>query len=89
MVSTKMTERARYLKKISSDDYLKLTRKRNGVEGIPSVLRRKYNIDTIPVRGLLRSKTFFLFKVGAYNIRKLIKYLPAVREKSALLAATV
>ncbi|MFV0341853.1 MAG: transposase [Anaerocolumna sp.] len=89
MVSSKMAERARYLKKISSDDYLKLTRKRNGVEGIPSVLRRKYNVDNIPVRGLLRSKTFFLFKVGAYNIRKLIKHLPVTREKSTLLLATV
>jgi len=89
MVSSKMTERARYLKKISSDDYIKLSRKRNGVEGIPSVLRRKYNVDSIPVRGLLRSKTFFLFKVGAYNIRKLIKHLPVEREKSALLAATI
>ena len=88
MVSSKMIERARYLKKISSEEYLKLTRKRNGVEGIPSVLRRKYDVDNIPVRGLLRSKTFFLFKVGAYNIRKLIKHLPASREKSALMAAT-
>jgi len=84
MVSVKMTERAQYLKKLSSSEYITLTRKRNGVEGIPSVLRRKYHIDNIPVRGLLRSKTFFLFKTGAYNIRKLIKHLPKLREESAL-----
>ena len=84
MVSTKMTERAEYLKKLSTDEYKALTRKRNSVEGIPSVLHRKYHVDDIPVRGLVRSKIFFLFKVGTYNIRKLLKYLPQTRERSAL-----
>lgn len=84
MVSTKMVERAKYAKKLSSEEYKKLTRQRNGVEGIPSVLRRKYNVDHIPTRGFLRSKTFFLFKIGAYNIKKLLKYIPKTREKSAL-----
>ncbi len=83
MVSTKMVARAEYLKKISSDDYKMLTRKRNGVEGIPSVLRRKYRVDDIPVRGLLKSKIFFLFKIGAYNIKKLLKHLPRPRDNSA------
>ncbi|MDD2216639.1 MAG: transposase [Eubacteriales bacterium] len=82
-VSSKMVERARYLRKISSKEYLQLTRIRNGIEGIPSVLRRKYQVDRIPVRGRLKSKTFFLCKIGAYNIRKLLKHLPKVREKSA------
>lgn len=81
-VSVKMVERARYLKKISSKEYIKLTRMRNGVEGIPSVLRRKYQIDRIPARGHMKSKIFFLFKIGAYNIRKLLKHLPKIREKS-------
>lgn len=89
MVSSKMTERANYLKKLSSDEYKALSRKRNGVEGIPSVLRRKYHVDDIPVRGLLRSKTFFIFKVCAYNIRKLLKHLPQTREKSTLKAVIV
>ena len=34
----------------------------------------KYNEDAMPVRGLLRSKLCFGFKVGAYNFKKLMKY---------------
>ena len=83
MVSRKMVIRAEYVKRLSSEEYQKLSRQRNGVEGIPSVLRRKYHVDHIPARGLLRSKTFFLLKVGAYNIKKLLKYLAAPREQSA------
>ncbi len=28
---------------------------RNGVEGIPSILRRKYHVDVMPVRRLVQS----------------------------------
>ena len=83
MVSTKMADRAEYAKRLSTEEYQTLTRQRNGVEGIPSVLRRKYNVDNIPARGLLRSKTFFLLKIGAYNIKKLLKHLPTPRGQSA------
>ena len=47
---------------------------RNGVETLPSVLRRKYNVDAMPVRGKLRSRLYFGIKVGAVNIKKLLKY---------------
>ncbi|HWT73171.1 MAG TPA: transposase [Mobilitalea sp.] len=53
-VSCKITQRAMYLKMLSSDEYSALTKKRNGVEGIPSVLQRRYNVDNISARGLLR-----------------------------------
>lgn len=56
-------------------EYTKITNKRSGVEGIPSVIRRKYHVDAMPVRGLLRSKMEFGFKIGAYNFNKLLKYL--------------
>ncbi|WP_054739773.1 hypothetical protein, partial [Cellulosilyticum ruminicola] len=55
--------------------YIKLTNKRAGVEGIPSAIRKKYQVDAIPVRGLLRSKIVFGFKIGAYNFNKLLRYL--------------
>lgn len=45
MVSPKMVQRAQYLEKLSTDDYLRLTRMRNAVEGIPSVMRQCYNVD--------------------------------------------
>ena len=62
-----MAERARYLAKPSIDEYRQLTRRRNAIEGIPSVLRRRYHVDDIPVSGYLRSRQFFLFEIGAYK----------------------
>ena len=47
---------------------------RNGVETVPSVIRNKYLVDQMPVRGKLRTKQFFGFKVAALNISKLIRY---------------
>jgi hypothetical protein len=61
--------------KMNTAEYIKLTNKRAGIEGIPSVLRRRYKIDTIPVRGLLRSKLWVGFKIAAYNFKKLLKQL--------------
>jgi len=36
--------------------YQEIASKRAGIEGIPSTPRRRYNIDLLPLRGLLRSK---------------------------------
>ena len=47
---------------------------RNGIETIPSVLRNKYTVDKMPVRGKLRTKQFFGFKVAAINVSKLIRF---------------
>lgn len=48
---------------------------RNGVETIPSVIRNKYGVDKMPVRGKLRTKQFFGFKVVALNFTKLIRFM--------------
>ena len=45
---------------------------RNAVEGIPSVLRRRYHVDQIPVRGFVRSKTWFTLKIGAINVKRVL-----------------
>lgn len=82
-VSTKMVVRAQYAEKLSTEEYRKLARMRNAVEGIPSVLRRKYRVDDIPVFGLLRSKTFFTMKVMAYNFNKLRRSLSRQGVESA------
>ncbi len=82
-VSANMSERARYMEKLSTDEYMELTRKRNGIEGIPSVLRRRFRIDDIPVFGYLRSRQFFMLKIGAYNFNKLLKHNRRTRVKSA------
>ena len=57
--------------KMETKDYKELTNKRAGIEGIPSVFRRKYNIDSMPVRGKVRSKIWLGFKTGAINVKRL------------------
>jgi len=82
-VSANMTNRAKYRKKLSTEMYKQLTRKRNAVEGIMSVLRRRYHVDDIPVFGRIRSKMFFICKICAYNFNKLRSHNRRLREKSA------
>lgn len=81
LITAKTIQRASYLKKLSSEDYIALQKKRNGVEGLPSVLRRRYHVDTMPVRGLVRSKIWFSFKIGAINVKRVLKM---VAEKAAI-----
>jgi len=77
VISKKSSERALLQRKLQTDDYRRLSRFRNGIESIPSTLRRRYGIDTMPVRGKVRVKFFFGFKIAAMNFRKLVKYLGA------------
>jgi len=85
-VSAKSSQRAQYQRERSTEEFKKNSRFRNGVETLPSILRRKYNVDRIPVRGLIRSRFIFGCKIGALNIQKFCKYLRG-REKCALNAA--
>ena len=71
-LSTKSIKRAEYSQKLSTEEYKEHARKRNGVEGIPSVLRRRYNVDNMPVRGLVRSKLFFGLKIASINVKRAI-----------------
>jgi hypothetical protein len=64
--------RAMYAKKLSTEEYKEYAKKRNGVEGVPSILRRRYGIDRMPVRGLVRSKMWLGFKIGAINVKRVI-----------------
>ena len=47
---------------------------RNGVETLPSLLRRQYHADRMLVRGLIRGRFFFGCKIGALNFKKLFTY---------------
>ena len=71
-ITPKTVARAQYLRMLSTEEYKKLTRMRNAVEGIPSVLRRRYHVDQIPVRGFVRSKTWFTLKIGAINVKRVL-----------------
>ena len=52
-----------------------IARIRNGIETVPSIIRNKYRVDKMPVRGKLKTKLFFGFKVAALNISKLIRFI--------------
>ena len=60
---------------METEEYKAMARKRNGVEGIPSVMRRRYGVDDMPVRGLVRAKMRFGFKIGAINAKRVIKFI--------------
>ncbi len=47
---------------------------RAGVEGVPSVLRRVYRIDDLPVRGLVRTRIWDHLKIIAYNFKSFYGY---------------
>ena len=86
-VSSKSNQRAKQQRERRTEDFKKQSRFRNGVETIPSILRRKYGIDKIPVRGLIRSRFFFGCKIGALNIKKFCRYMQD-QNKCALKMAT-
>ena len=70
------------------DEAMKLIgRIRNGVETVPSILRRKYRVDTMPVRGKLKTKVFFGFKMFALNFSKLWLYERGLEKCRPLQAA--
>ena len=73
-VSVKAHETAKQRRFMETEEFRSLFRIRNGVETVPSMLRRLYHVDRMPVRGLLRGRFFFGCKIGALNFRKLFAY---------------
>lgn len=74
IVSSKGSFNAKQLRYMKTERFIHLAKIRNGVESLPSILRRKYNVDHMPVRGKLKTKLFFGFKVAALNFKKLFDY---------------
>ena len=74
-VSYKTRERAIAKAKMNTPEYKNLSKLRNGVETIPSILKNVYDVNHMPVRGKVRCKFFFGCKVAALNFRKLFNYL--------------
>ena len=72
-----LTSRERAIRMTSDSDpeaNALIARIRNGVETIPSIMRRKYHVDDMPVRGKLKTKIRFGFKLLALNFSKLWLY---------------
>lgn len=73
-VSIKAHESAKQQRFMETEEYRNLFKIRNGVETVPSMLRRLYHVDKMPVRGLIRGRFFFGCKIGALNFQKLFAY---------------
>lgn len=71
-ISRKTILRAHSLQKISEARYKQIARQRNAVEGMPSVLRRRYQVDHMPVRGYVRTKCWYYLKIGAINVMRVL-----------------
>lgn len=67
-------ERAKIQRSMTGDRFKCYARLRNGVETVPSNIRRNYHLEKLP-RGKKRGKFFFGSKIAALNFRKLFNYL--------------
>ena len=59
---------------MSSEEFKNYAKLRNGVETVPSNIRKNYNLEKMP-RGKQRGKFFFGSKIAALNFRKLFNYV--------------
>jgi len=73
-VSWKAVGRARQLQYMQTEEFSRYARFRNGVEAIPSLLRRRYHVDKIPTHGKRRTRFHFGFKIAALDFQKLLDY---------------
>lgn len=73
-ISAKGRFRAQTKREMKTEEYKQFSRIRNGVETVPSTLRRIYHADRMPVRGCIPSRFFFGCKIAALNVRKLITF---------------
>lgn len=74
VLSLSSINRAKTQRLMEGEDGANYARLRNGVETLPSSLRRNYRTDKLP-RGKIQGKLFFGLKIGALNFRKLFTYL--------------
>lgn len=73
-VSWKAVNRAKQLRFMKTEEFVQYAHFRNGVEALPSLLRRKYRVDKIPAHGKRRTRLHFGFKIAALNFQKLLDY---------------
>ena len=85
-ISIKSKARAIQQRYRKSEEFSKLSKFRNGVETIPSYLRRAHNIDHMPVRGLIRCKQWFGFSIGGSNIKKFCRYMQGLEKYTPSMA---
>lgn len=72
-ISKSSHERAKTRRHMKSETFKDYARLRNGVETLPSNIRRNYHVEKLP-RGKQRGKFFFGCKIAALNFRKLFNF---------------
>lgn len=73
LTSKAASERAKTKRFMKTDEFKNYARLRNGVETVPSNLRKNYHLEKLP-RGKQRGKFFFGCKIIALNFRKLFNF---------------
>lgn len=64
--------------KHGSEKHTQLSNFRAGIEGVPSVLKRIYGLNHLPIRGRVRKKIWTFTAVIAQNFNRCWKYLKRV-----------
>lgn len=73
ITSKNASNRAKNQRYMQSEEFCNLAKLRNGVETIPSHIRKNYHLDKLP-RGKQRGKFFFGSKIAALNFKKLFGF---------------
>lgn len=73
ITSKNASNRAKSKRYMQGEEFSNLAKLRNGVETIPSNIRKNYHLDKLP-RGKQRGKFFFGSKIAVLNIRKLFGF---------------
>lgn len=73
ITSQNASNRAKAQRFMKSEEFGSYAKIRNGVETVPSNLRKNYHLEKLP-RGKQRGKLFFGSKIAALNFRKLFNF---------------
>lgn len=73
ITSMNASNRAKHERRMGKENFKYYARLRNGVETVPSNIRKNYHLEKMP-RGKQRGKFFFGSKIAALNFRKLFGF---------------
>lgn len=73
ITSKNASNRAKSQRYMKSDEFSNYAKLRNGIETIPSNIRKNFHLEKLP-RGIQRGKLFFGSKIAALNFRKLFGF---------------
>lgn len=66
--------------KQGTERHIELSNFRAGVEGVPSVLKRNYQLEHLPTRGQVRPKIWIFCSIIAQNFKSCVKHIKRTRK---------